>query len=661
MFPFLYWTNLSGIYDGIIFRDSIYLATFGGILVLDKNLNQIKTYKFSDGTNSNVIVSIDTFQNRIYYLTKNKGFGYLENGKINHYPISQIPISEISGGKGIYSYKNLLFIYGEKWILYFTGSRLKSINLSSISAPISSIFIYNDTIYIGDKLGYLKTHISYFDIPASYQRVNMPQVIYINTYNGQLLFGTTKGIYDKNGNLIVGGVSAVYFESFRDTLFISARMEDSSNVYGSGILKKLKDNNIIDEPNYQEPYFIMQIDTYLIISRFHKNPLFIYVDNVAWGLYTYPNFQNFRYGFPFNYISNIITSKNNVFLFTHTDYDPSPNNLNYIAYLVNKNKIIELGDSVYRITKAVLINDSLIGVSSYFSYFLLDTLGNVRYCLGTTIFPINDDMAFTSIGIYKDSVLIGNLIGRVYKTDKICSFTPTLDPNYSNRVSPVKDIASNTNLVALGGNSGIAIFENGNIIYNNNNVSVNSIKAYNNGFIVGTSNGLYYYNGDFEQIPALSNKAITDVIVDNFNTIYALAEDGLYRLDQNFNIIEYYKISGITYLQTTNFPILKPLSILNDTLVLVGSSEGVGLVRINSLIESELIVYPNPARDYIKIKSLKGSYNYDVSILTISGKLVLRENIRSNESGEIKIDISKLDSGFYIVKISNKILKFVKI
>ncbi len=661
MVPFLYWTNLSGVYDGVIFRDTIYLATFGGILVLDKNLNQIKNYKFSDGTNSNVIVSIDTFQNRIYYLTKNKGFGYLENGKIYHYPISQIPISDISDGRGLYSYQNLLFIYGKHWILYFIGSKLKLLNLSSVYAPIGSIFIYNDTIYIGDSLGYLKTHISNFDIPASYQRVNIPQVIHINTYNGQLLFGTTKGLYDKNGNLIVGGFSAVYFESFRDTLFISTRVEDSINVYGIGILKKLKENNIIDDPNYQEPYFIMQVDTYLIISRFHKNPLSIYLDNVAWGLYTYPNFQNFRYGFPFNYISNIITSKNNVFLFTHTDYIPLPNNLNYIAYLVNKNKIIELGDSVYRITKAILINDSLIGVSSYYSYFLIDTLGNVRYCFGTRTFPIDNDRAFTSIGTYKDSVLIGNLIGKVYKTDKNCSFTPVLDLNYSNRVSPVKDITSNGNLVALGGSSGLVIFENGTIIYNNNNVSVNSIKAYNNGFIIGTSNGLYYYNGDLEQILALSNKAITDMIIDNFNTIFVLAEDGLYRLDASFNIIEYYKIAGITYLQTTNFPIMKPLSILNDTLVLVGSSEGVGLVRINSLIEDKLIVYPNPARDYIKIKNLKGSYNYDISILTISGKLALRKNIRSDASGEIKIDISELDSGLYILKISNKLLKFVKI
>ncbi|MEO0203165.1 MAG: T9SS type A sorting domain-containing protein [candidate division WOR-3 bacterium] len=661
MLPFLYWTNLSGVYDGIIYKDTIYLATFGGILLLNKNLDSLKTYKFSEGTNSNIIVSVDTFRGKIYYLTKNKGFGYIENGKVYHYPTSQIPISDLSNGKGLFSYKDYLFIYGKTWILYLFKNKLKFIdpNNYNIKLPIGSIFVFNDTVYIGDSLGYLKTHINNFDIPASYERINIPKVIFINAYIGNVLFGTINGIYDKNGNLIVGGFCAIYFETFRDTLFISSRNSNSCEIYGQGILKKFKDNNLIDEVNYPQPYYIMPIDTFLIISRFHYNPLSIYVDNVAWGIYTYPNFKNYKYGFPFNYISNIITIKDKIFIFTHSDYDYNLNNLNYIGFLVNKNQIIELGDSVYRITKPIIINDSLIGISSFFSYFNLDTIGNVSYCIAVPIFPVDPDKAFTSLTIYKDTILISNFAGTVYKVDKNCSVISNTP--YSNSVGNISDIEVNNNLISIGGNNGIAIFDGENLIYKNSNLSVTTIEKYNDGFLIGTGGGLYFYsNNNLLKIQALQNLAISDIVIDKFNSIFTLTENGLYRLDENFNIIEKYDISGKTYFLATNFPILHTLSILNDTLLLVGSSEGVGLIRINSLVEGELVLYPNPTKDYIKVKNLKGSFVYDIEIVTISGKQVFKDKLKSNSSGEIVINVSNLSKGLYILKISNKLLKFVK-
>jgi len=659
--PFLYWTNLSGIYDGIIFKDTIYLATFGGILVLNKNLEKIKIYNFSDGTNSNIIFSVDTFKGKIYYLTKNNGFGYIENNKVYHYPKSQIPISDLSNGKGLFSYKNYLFIYGKNWILFFVGNNLKfiDINVYQIKPDIGCIFVYNDTIYIGDSLGYLKTHLNFVDIPASYQRVNIPKVNFINVYNGNVIFGTIDGIYDKNGNVLVNGFSVVYFETFKDTLFISSRNLNSSEIYSDGILKKFKDNNLIDEPNYKEPYFIMKIDTFLIISRFHRNNLSIYVDNLAWGIYTYPSFKNYRFGFPFNYISNIYTLKSNIFLWTHTDYDYNPNNLNYAGYLVNKNKIIELGDSVYRITKVIRINDGLIGVSSFFSFFFVDTLSNIIYCRAVPVFPVNPDMALTSLTIYKDTIFISSFSGIVYKSDKNCSiFTNSI---YSYQVGSISDIEANGDFLAIGGSGGFVVFQSENLVFKDINLIPTSIKKYKDGFLIATNNGLYFYNGNLNKVQVLSNKSITDVIIDKFNSVFVLANDGLYRLNENLdNILEFYLISGKTFIQTTNFPILHPLSIYNDTLLLVGSSEGTALIRINSLIEENIFLYPNPARDIIRIKNLKGSYEYKVYILTLSGKLKKNLLVKSSSSGEIIIDISDLEKGLYILRISNKNLKFVK-
>jgi hypothetical protein len=204
-------------------------------------------------------------------------------------------------------------------------------------------------------------------------------------------------------------------------------------------------------------------------------------------------------------------------------------------------------------------------------------------------------------------------------------------------------------------------FQDGNLIFKDINTIPTSIKKFKEGFLIGTNNGLYFYNGSLNKIDILSNKSITDMISDQFNSVFVLTNDGLYRLNENLDrILEFHLISGKTFIQATNFPILHPLSIYNDTLLLVGSSEGVGLIRINSLIEENVFLYPNPARDTIRIKNLKGSYEYRVYILTLSGKLKKNLLVKSSSSGEIIIDISDLEKGLYILRISNKNLKFVK-
>lgn len=661
MLPFLYWTNLSGVYDGVIFKDTIYLATFGGILVLNKNLDSLKTYKFSEGTNSNIIVSVDTFKGRVFYLTKNKGFGYIENGKAVHFPISKLPRSNLGNAKGLFSYKDYLFIYGYDWIIYIVGNSIKTIepDVYNIKPRIGSVFAYSDTVYIGDSSGYIKTYINFIDIPASFQRVNLPRVNYINIYNGEVIFGTDRGIYDKSGNSIVNGFSALYFEKFKDTLFISSRNQEQIEVYGQGNLKKYHNGTIIDEPNYKYTYFLMNLDTMLLVSTFHYNSLSIYVDNVAFGIYTYPSYKNYRFGFPFNYVSNAYALSDYIFLFTHTDYDYTPENLNYAIFIPNRNKIIELGDSVYRITKPIKISNTHIGVSSFFSYFLIDTSLSIRFCIAVPVFPTDPTKAFTSLALYKDTIYVGSFNGEVYKVDKNCN-SFSLSP-YSNSVSNISDIESNGNLLAVGGNGGIAIFQDGDLLYKNSSIIPTTIETYNGKFTIGTSSGIYIYEQELRKLNSFPDRAITDMVVDKLNnTLFVLSEDGLYRLNENYEIIEKYKISGITYLQATNFPLLHTLSIYKDSILIVGSSEGVGLIRIATLTEGSLILYPNPAREYIKIKNLKGNFEYEITILTMSGKKVKNMKAKTSPSGEMKIDINDLERGLYILRISNKSMKFLK-
>lgn len=72
---------------------------------------------------------------------------------------------------------------------------------------------------------------------------------------------------------------------------------------------------------------------------------------------------------------------------------------------------------------------------------------------------------------------------------------------------------------------------------------------------------------------------------------------------------------------------------------------------------SGMKIYPNPASNCLKIE-LQEITNDNLSIVDVTGKIVLSETITSNN---VEINISCLDSGFYIVKIGDYIEKlFVK-
>jgi len=65
---------------------------------------------------------------------------------------------------------------------------------------------------------------------------------------------------------------------------------------------------------------------------------------------------------------------------------------------------------------------------------------------------------------------------------------------------------------------------------------------------------------------------------------------------------------------------------------------------------SQNILYPNPAHDFIEIQNL-GNENLDVTVFDLSGKLVFRY---SASEKDIKIDISQLSPGMYIIGLKGK-------
>lgn len=134
---------------------------------------------------------------------------------------------------------------------------------------------------------------------------------------------------------------------------------------------------------------------------------------------------------------------------------------------------------------------------------------------------------------------------------------------------------------------------------------------------------------------------------------------------QNLNVK---KTDGTTLsLQLNN---LKKITFSSTDMVFsytAGNTDNLGLASIlkltfnsftdvkNTLAESSLAVYPNPASNYILLKEVPQG-DADIMVYSISGIKVLTFPGRLS-----KIDISSLKPGIYIVRVQNQMFKFSKI
>lgn len=84
-----------------------------------------------------------------------------------------------------------------------------------------------------------------------------------------------------------------------------------------------------------------------------------------------------------------------------------------------------------------------------------------------------------------------------------------------------------------------------------------------------------------------------------------------------------------------------------------GNTSGTEALTENGL---DIILYPNPVRDHLMLKNLP-SGAHAVRIYSLAGAVVYAGYLSS--SGE-SIDLSALSSGFYVLKVSDKALKFTK-
>ena len=75
--------------------------------------------------------------------------------------------------------------------------------------------------------------------------------------------------------------------------------------------------------------------------------------------------------------------------------------------------------------------------------------------------------------------------------------------------------------------------------------------------------------------------------------------------------------------------------------------------------QDEFSIFPNPASDYITVFSRNISSEFEVIIVDVSGKIVLRKTTQNNAS----LDVSSLANGYYFIgsySNNNRLIPFVK-
>jgi len=91
----------------------------------------------------------------------------------------------------------------------------------------------------------------------------------------------------------------------------------------------------------------------------------------------------------------------------------------------------------------------------------------------------------------------------------------------------------------------------------------------------------------------------------------------------------------------------------NTTTLSLTENTSVGFTE--ATLRNELLVYPNPTRNVIKLKNTASDVKNAVAELySISGQLVFTKNLSLTQNNESKLNVSQLVSGYYLLRISNE-------
>ncbi len=673
MLPILYWTNMSGVYDIATTGDRYYMATIGGILITDRNLFPVKKLDFSSSLPSNIVVSVDTLAGVVWFTTTG-GTGYISGEDVVLYPSPSLPVSDMERVRGAITYGSHLLIYSDEWIMdidtrgtpQFNDDRIRLVEMARIEPtgrrPINHIAVHRDTLYVADSLGVIATHLDFMDIPASYIRIKESgNTLFIRFLNDTMYLGTADGLMMEDSTLM-SGYAVIYFLRQSDTFFLSLRV-GSSDIYAPGFLGKFIDGNLTIEYMYPSPYIILPYGNGLLVSLFYWLGDAVGENSKGIGLVTYPDWIPHFYGdIPFNYTTGIYADGDWLYIFTGRIYNTPHDTLGFMGVDMLNRKLFNPDDSEdYSVRGIAKIDDSTFALATFFSIFTFHKDGTVQKCYDGTN---SDGDAFTSITATGDTLLATAHSGQVFRFYNDCTVRQ-LTPYGVVGIPRAISYNPTSHLIAVGGDGGIAIYQENSQVLFDPGYQVKALEPHGTGFLIGTGQGLYRYDGfAISPIQSVPQEGISDIIVDKWGRPWILSQSGLYQLDRQLNLFQFYRIAGTTYDFATNWPLKHNLAIYMDTLLLAGSSQGIAVINLNTTITfpDSIIVYPNPAYEMAFIRGVACADIQDIRVMTMTG---IPQNVPySCDNGIVQMDTSRLKKGLYIVdmmlKWGRKTLKLIR-
>ena len=212
-------------------------------------------------------------------------------------------------------------------------------------------------------------------------------------------------------------------------------------------------------------------------------------------------------------------------------------------------------------------------------------------------------------------------------------------------------------------------WQNKSVGFPDTDLKVKTIAISGNNIFAGTRNAVYLSTDLGESWHLKSNglpkyAEIQTLFVVGKNIFAGIWGSGVYLTTDNGENWSS-KNEGLTNLSVNNFIILddyiyastnsQKLGLKGDAIFKAKLSDLITDVTENDERKSN-VIFPNPASDYIVINNIKAS---EILIYSTYGEIVF--NIASIQNETQRIDISKLASGIYFLKIGDKLEKFVKI
>lgn len=220
-----------------------------------------------------------------------------------------------------------------------------------------------------------------------------------------------------------------------------------------------------------------------------------------------------------------------------------------------------------------------------------------------------------------DDTLVWNITGEIY--------IPYLKDHYYNINIPIKD-----NIILLAETESNAVFQP---------FPLYKLEFYEFGVIIGDS----LYMGEINH----DNKTVAIVIPPSDDIIYfepyfrIVGHDFKFRFEpvvsESSQLTYYYDYIDVIQVVSYDGTILRYEATINI-------DEEETTTNKNSLSDSPIKVYPNPAQDFIQVSGLTESSI--ISLLDINGRELLKRN--ADKESEI-LNISSFESGIWFVKIEN--------